>query len=168
MILTFLLCGKLTCFYSTRWSFSQHVPLTKVRMFVLNLCHSNILCTYGRSSGILFLHFMKSSKYWWTSVFCPRVRARALRAPVFLAHCHAKRGAARPLLPVAASLLLILPPKIYKIYRIWVAGVKAFFFQLYHRGQRVYRVPGLLSSRPNWVPPPPHPQESVVPPPFGS
>jgi hypothetical protein len=87
--------------------------------------------------------------------------------PSFLAHCYAKRGAARPPPPVAASLLLIRPPKIYKIYRIWVAGVKGFFFQLSHRGQRVYRVPGLLSSRPNWVPPPPHPQESVAPP-FGS
>ncbi len=29
--------------------------------------------------------------------------------------------------PVAASLLLIRPPKIYKIYRIWVACVKGFF-----------------------------------------
>jgi hypothetical protein len=31
-----------------------------------------------------------------TSGFWPRVRARAPRAPVFWAHCHAKRGAARP------------------------------------------------------------------------
>ncbi len=29
---------------------------------------------------------------------------------------------------------------------------------------RVYRVPGFLSSRPNWLPPPPQPQASVVPP----
>jgi hypothetical protein len=27
--------------------------------------------------------------------------------------------------------------------------------------QRVYRVPGFLSSRPNWLPPPPHPQSSI-------
>ncbi len=30
------------------------------------------------------------------------------------------------------------------------------------RGHRVYRVPGLLSSRLNWLPPPPHPQASVA------
>jgi hypothetical protein len=29
------------------------------------------------------------------------------------------------------------------------------------------RVPGFLSSRPNWLPPPPHPQASVAPA-FGS
>ncbi len=34
--------------------------------------------------------------------------------------------------------------------------------------RREYRVPGILSSRPNWAPPPPHPQGSVAPPPFGS
>jgi hypothetical protein len=49
---------------------------------------------------------------WYTSGFWPRVRARALRAPVFFwAYKHAKRGAARPP-PMAASLLLIHPPKI--------------------------------------------------------
>jgi hypothetical protein len=32
---------------------------------------------------------------------------------------------------------------------------------------RVYRVPGFLSYHPNWVPPPPHPQESVVSPSLG-
>jgi hypothetical protein len=35
-------------------------------------------------------------------------------------------------------------------------------------GHRVYRVPGFLSSRPNWVPPPPLPLGSVAPSPFGS
>jgi hypothetical protein len=30
---------------------------------------------------------------------------------------------------------------------------------------RVDKVPGFLSSRPNWVHPPPHPQSSVAPPP---
>ncbi len=29
----------------------------------------------------------------------------------------------------------------------------------------VYRVPGFLSSRPNWLSPPSHPQASVAPPP---
>ncbi len=79
-------------------------------------------------------------------------------APVRCAHqsfwgiCHAKRGAARPPL-IAASLLHIRTPKIKIIYRTRVARVKGIF-QLYHRGQRVYRVPGLLYSRPNWVPHP--------------
>ncbi len=31
-----------------------------------------------------------------------------------------------------------------------------------------YRVPGILSSRPNWVPPPPHSQRSVALSTFGS
>ncbi len=30
---------------------------------------------------------------------------------------------------------------------------------------RAYRVPGFLSSRPNWLPPPLHPQAGVAPPP---
>ncbi len=33
---------------------------------------------------------------------------------------------------------------------------------------RVDRVPGFLFSCPNWLPPPPYPQASVAPPPFGS
>jgi hypothetical protein len=32
--------------------------------------------------------------------------------------------------------------------------------------ENTYRVPGFLSSRPNWVPPPPHPLGSVAPLPF--
>jgi hypothetical protein len=32
----------------------------------------------------------------------------------------------------------------------------------------LYRLPGFLSSRPNRITPPPHPQGSVAPPPFGS
>ncbi len=33
---------------------------------------------------------------------------------------------------------------------------------------RVYKVPGFLYSRPNAIPPPPHPHDSVAPLPFGS
>jgi hypothetical protein len=44
---------------------------------------------------------------------------RALRAPP-------------PRPPIAASLLLIQPPKIYKIYRTWAAHVKGFFLPLDH------------------------------------
>ncbi len=35
---------------------------------------------------------------------------------------------------------------------------------LYGGVHRVDRVPGFLSSRPNWIPPPPHSQASVAPP----
>jgi hypothetical protein len=38
--------------------------------------------------------------------------------PSFWAHCHPKRGAARPPPSIAASLLLIRPPNIYKIYKV--------------------------------------------------
>jgi hypothetical protein len=47
--------------------------------------------------------------------------------PSLWLHCHAKRGAARPPLPIAASLLLIRPPKIFIIHRTWAAHVKGFF-----------------------------------------
>ena len=47
-----------------------------------------------------------------TSGFWPRVRARALRAPVFLGSYTLSLGAARPPLPIAALLLLIYPPKL--------------------------------------------------------
>ncbi len=60
-----------------------------------------------------------------TSGFWPRVRARALRAPIF---CHENRALrARPPPPIAASLLLIRHPKIYKIYWTWAAHVKGIF-----------------------------------------
>ncbi len=41
----------------------------------------------------------------YTSGFGPRVRARALRAPVFLGSLTHQRGVARPPPPIAASLL---------------------------------------------------------------
>ncbi len=48
--------------------------------------------------------------------------------PSLWAHCHPKRGAARPpSLPITASLLRIWPPKIHKIYPTWAAHVKDFF-----------------------------------------
>jgi hypothetical protein len=56
--------------------------------------------------------------------------ARALRAPVFLSSLPRKQGAAHLPPPNAASLLLIRPPKIYKIYRTWAAHVKGFFLSI--------------------------------------
>jgi hypothetical protein len=55
-----------------------------------------------------------------TSGFWPRVRARALGAPVILGQ--AKRGAARPPPPIPASLLLIRPQQINENYRKLCAG----------------------------------------------
>ncbi|MFN9910455.1 MAG: hypothetical protein ACK56F_30810, partial [bacterium] len=61
------------------------------------------------------------------------MRARALRAPVFLSSLPRKTGRCAPTpLPNAASLLLIRPLKIYKVYRTWAAHVKAFFLKLDH------------------------------------
>jgi hypothetical protein len=48
----------------------------------------------------------------YTSGFWPRVRARALRAPVFLSSLTHKTGRCAPLPPIAATLLLIYPPKL--------------------------------------------------------
>jgi hypothetical protein len=65
--------------------------------------------------------------YYFTSGFCPRVRARALRAPAFLGALLRLTGRCAPLPTIAASLLLIQPPKIYHIYPTWAAHVKDFF-----------------------------------------
>jgi hypothetical protein len=62
-----------------------------------------------------------------TSGFWPHVRARALRAPVFLSSLPPQTGRCAPPPAYAASLLLIRPLKIYKIYRTWAAHVKGFF-----------------------------------------
>ncbi len=63
---------------------------------------------------------------WQTSRFWPRVRARALRAPVFLVSLTRHMGRCAPPPPIAASLLLIQPPKINKIYQTRAARVKGF------------------------------------------
>jgi hypothetical protein len=74
-----------------------------------------------------------------TSGFWPRVRARALRAPVFLGSLPRQTGrCAPPPPPIAASLLLIRPPIIFTIYRTWAANVKSFFLST---GAMKYRVP---------------------------
>jgi hypothetical protein len=63
-----------------------------------------------------------------TSGFWPRVRARALRAPVFLSSLPPQLGAARPPLPIAASLLLIRQKSI----QCGPPTSKAFFTPLNH------------------------------------
>ena len=62
-----------------------------------------------------------------TSGFWPRVRARALRSPVFLSSLPPQTGRFAPSPPIAASLPHIRPPKIFTIYWTWAAHVKGFF-----------------------------------------
>jgi hypothetical protein len=64
--------------------------------------------------------------YLLTSGFWPRVRARALRVPVFFLIATPNRALRAPP-PIAASLLIIRPPKISKIYRTLAAHIKDFF-----------------------------------------
>jgi hypothetical protein len=103
-----------------------------------------------------------------TSGFWPRVRARALRAPVFWNSLRRQTGRCAPHPPIAASLLLIRPPTINKIHRTRAARVKGFFLSTVPpRPESIpYRVPGLLSSRPNWVPPTPSPARECCSPPL--
>ncbi len=85
------------------------------------------------SSGYLWIllswkNLSWSDGYKYTSGFWPRVRARALRAPVFLGSLPRQTGrCAPPSPPIAASLLRIWPPKIHKIYPTLAAHVKDFF-----------------------------------------
>ncbi len=66
------------------------------------------------------------------------MRARALRAPAFLSSLAPQTGRCAPPLAYAASLLLIRPLKIYKIYRTWAPHVKGFLhFPLDRRGYEI-------------------------------
>jgi hypothetical protein len=47
------------------------------------------------------------------------------------------------------------------VFTIWNA-----LAQTEVKSQGIYRVPGFLSIHPNWLPPLPHPQASVAPPPL--
>ncbi len=110
--------------------------------------------------GKKFYNSFKTSGFW------PRVRARALRAPVFFSSLLRQTGRCAPPPPVAASLLLIRPPKIYKIYRIWVAGVQGFFLSTLPP-----RPESIQSARPSVVrigSPHPLTPKRVLFPPFGS
>ncbi len=63
--------------------------------------------------------------YILTIGFWPRVRARALRAPVFLSTLQIQGGRCAPPTPIATLLLLSRPWKMYNIY--WAAHIKSFF-----------------------------------------
>ncbi len=75
------------------------------------------LCGKERSEQILRTGWAdpvhpKQHIYSKTSGFWPRVRARALRAPVFLGLLTCQTGRCAPPPPIAASLLLIYPQKL--------------------------------------------------------
>jgi hypothetical protein len=62
-----------------------------------------------------------------TSGFWPRVRARALRAPVFFRLINMQNGALRAPPPIAASLLLIYTPKLSLRPELGQSGVRISF-----------------------------------------
>ncbi len=88
----------------------------------------------GTVSHILLLHvfFMNhlprsinvNTNIFVTSGFWPRVRARALRAPVFFRLIHTQNGALRAPPPIAASLLLIYTPKLSLRPELGQSGVR--------------------------------------------
>jgi len=67
------------------------------------------------------------SHYFLTSGFWPRVRARALRAPVFFRLINMQNGALRAPPPIAASLLLIYTPKLSLRPELGQSGVRISF-----------------------------------------
>ena len=92
---------------------------------------------------------MSSYKYVFTSGFWPRVRARALRAPVFLSSLPPQTGrCAPPPCPSQARRFAAFhsTSKIYKIYPTWAAHVKGFFHSTgSHADCRGYEIWGPLS-----------------------
>ncbi len=67
--------------------------------------------------------------------------------PSFWAHCHPKRGAARPPPPIAASLLLIRPQKPNKIYWTRDANVMGIFLST--GPQRLWNMRSLAPAPPS-------------------
>jgi hypothetical protein len=65
--------------------------------------------------------------YKMTSGFWPRVRARALRAPVFFRLINMQNGALRAPPPIAASLLLIYTPRLSLRPKLGQSGVRISF-----------------------------------------
>jgi hypothetical protein len=80
---------------------------------------------------------------------------RACAHPSFWAHRHGHRGAARPVAHRSFAAFSLYSKNKNNLPNLGRPREGLLhIFQIYHWGQRVYRVPGLLSSRPNWVPPP--------------
>ncbi len=85
--------------------------------------------------------------YLFTSGFLPRVRARALRAPVFLSLLLPQTGALRAPSPSPIALIFLFNPQKYiKSIELGPPTASAFFFPLDHRG---YEIWGPLPSTPD-------------------
>jgi hypothetical protein len=106
-------------------TYSSLLTLLFISLLILHVLYSSssyssilifklLVFSYYSSLLLNFYLFISSSSY----LLMPH--------PSFLTHCHLKRGAARPSPPIAASLLLIRPLKIFTIYRTWAAHVKGF------------------------------------------
>ncbi len=67
-----------------------------------------------------------------TSGFWPRLRARALRAPSFWAHCHANRALRPPPRPTQLRCFSFDPQKYIKSIELGPPTSKPFFFPLDH------------------------------------
>jgi hypothetical protein len=61
------------------------------------------------------------------------------------------------LVPICSSAVFFYLCSVKKIGDLFPNEYKNF-----SHDHRVYRVPGFLSSRPNWLPPPIHPQASIA------
>ncbi len=97
-------------YWPNRWGWRQ-----KVIMPLTTFMKRSWWCLLGQGKWHL-----PAKEYIITNVFWPRVRARALHAPVrcthpsFWAHYHTKQGAARPPLPSQLRCFLLIPQN-YKL-----------------------------------------------------
>ena len=120
---------------------SRNPPFCLLGQFdYLNIKNSSAFRNYDRTTGIRQEYDRMTGRqddrqrildeYMINSGFWPRVRACALRAPVFLSSLPPQTGRCAP--PPCTSqarrfAAFHSTPKIYKIYPTWAAHVKGFF-----------------------------------------
>ena len=90
------------------------------------------------------------SSYLRTSGFWPRVRARALRAPVIWSHCHARRGAARPPPHLSQLRCFYLSPKAFHQFQLDRQGRISFHWAKLHPAELHCTL--LSYAAPSWAP----------------
>jgi hypothetical protein len=134
------------------------MPVSKVVFAPLNLSTSNSKLS---CSG---LRPYTSSSLSLLSGFWPRVRARALCAPVFLGSSPRQTGRSAPRRPSQLRCFFLCIPKIKIFYLTRAARVKGFFLSTLPPWPE-----SIQSARPSIQsselgPPPPQLQESVAPP----
>ncbi len=113
--------NTLGCFNAVPQLCSVHVAYANDRNSVVTLSMHPTVFPTKHVKSISYLIRLKSlrnsiwqmyDKHLTTCGFWPRVRARALRAPVFFRLINMQNGALRAPPPIAASLLLIYTPKL--------------------------------------------------------